>query len=270
MKSCDAATIINTFYEMLRSLRYHRNCLLYTSEFGLWGELDNIVCGTRCHHEQDGERKQMIIDGEAGVRYQDRRPSEVRAAKDGNDHCDQEAEENGESTEARRRLRVDASFGWVVDGVETYGQALCCRCCLLYTSISMTAEETAKRIKKSQTDSERMITFDPENRPGVSGLLSTAAIGTGRSEIEIAEEIGMGGSGQLKKYVTEAVNNYCEPIRERRHRFENDLDYVKDVLAEGNRRANEIAKATLAEVAEAMGMVDVYKRQILARPASHA
>ena len=122
-------------------------------------------------------------------------------------------------------------------------------------NISMTAEETAKRIKKSQTDSERMITFDPENRPGVSGLLSTAAICTGRSEIEIAEEIGMGGSGQLKKYVTEAVNNYFEPIRERRHRFENDLDYVKDVLAEGNRRANEIAKATLAEVAEAMGMV---------------
>ena len=129
---------------------------------------------------------------------------------------------------------------------KSYGNAI---------NISMTAEETAKRIKKSQTDSERMITFDPENRPGVSGLLSTAAICTGRSEIEIAEEIGMGGSGQLKKYVTEAVNNYFEPIRERRHRFENDLDYVKDVLAEGNRRANEVAKATLAEVAEAMGMV---------------
>ena len=129
---------------------------------------------------------------------------------------------------------------------KSYGNAI---------NISMTAEETAKRIKKSQTDSERMITFDPENRPGVSGLLSTAAICTGRSEVEIAEEIGMGGSGQLKKYVTEAVNSYFESIRERRHRFENDLDYVKDVLAEGNRRANEIAKATLAEVAEAMGMV---------------
>ena len=129
---------------------------------------------------------------------------------------------------------------------KSYGNAI---------NISMTAEETAKRIKKSQTDSERMITFDPENRPGVSGLLSTAAICTGRSEVEIAEEIGMGGSGQLKKYVTEAVNSYFEPIRERRHRFENDLDYVKDVLAEGNRRANEIAEATLAEVAEAMGMV---------------
>lgn len=129
---------------------------------------------------------------------------------------------------------------------KSYGNAI---------SISMTAEETARRIKKSQTDSERMITFDPEGRPGVSGLLSTAAICTGRAPEEIAEEIGMGGSGQLKKYVTEAVNSYFEPIRERRHAFEQDLDYVKDVLHEGNRRANEIAEATLAEVREAMGMV---------------
>ena len=129
---------------------------------------------------------------------------------------------------------------------KSYGNAI---------SISMTAEETAKRIKKSQTDSERMITFDPEGRPGVSGLLSTAAICTGRAPEEIAEEIGMGGSGQLKKYVTEAVNSCFEPIRERRHAFEQDLDYVKDVLHEGNRRANEIAEATLAEVREAMGMV---------------
>ena len=129
---------------------------------------------------------------------------------------------------------------------KSYGNAI---------SISMTAEETAKRIKKSQTDSERMITFDPEGRPGVSGLLSTAAICTGRAPEEIAEEIGMGGSGQLKKYVTEAVNSYFEPIRERRHAFEQDLGYVKDVLHEGNRRANEIAEATLAEVREAMGMV---------------
>ena len=64
----------------------------------------------------------------------------------------------------------------------------------------------------------------------------------------------MSGSGALKKYVTEAVNNRFAEIRERRHVYENDLDYVKDVLAEGNRRANEIAEATLAEVCEAMGM----------------
>ena len=71
----------------------------------------------------------------------------------------------------------------------------------------------------------------------------------------IAEEIGMGGSGQLKKYVTESVNEYFAPIRARREELVQDMDYVKDVLHEGNRRANEVAEATLAEVREAMGMV---------------
>lgn len=128
---------------------------------------------------------------------------------------------------------------------KSYGNAI---------SISMSAEETEKRIKKSQTDGERTITFDPENRPGVSGLLSTAAICTGRNETEIANEIGDAGSGALKRFVTDAVNEYFAPIRERRHRYEQDLDYVIDVLHEGNRRANEIAEATLNEVRAAMGM----------------
>jgi tryptophanyl-tRNA synthetase len=122
-------------------------------------------------------------------------------------------------------------------------------------AISMTAEETARLIKKSKTDSERMITFDPENRPGVSALLTTAGICTGRDPKEIADEIGMDGAGALKRYVTEAVNGYFAPIRARREELLADMDYIHDVLAEGNRRANEVADATLAEVREAMGMV---------------
>ncbi len=65
----------------------------------------------------------------------------------------------------------------------------------------------------------------------------------------------MGGSGQLKKYVTESVNEYFAPIRARREELAGDMDYIKDVLCEGNRRANEVAETTLAEVREAMGMV---------------
>ena len=129
---------------------------------------------------------------------------------------------------------------------KSYGNAI---------SLSMTEEETAKRIKKSTTDADRNIYFDKENRPGVSALLTTAALCTGRKETEIAEEIGDGGSGTLKKYVTEAVNGYLAPIRERRRAYEQDLDYIKDVIHEGNKRANEIADATLDEVRAAMGMV---------------
>ena len=129
---------------------------------------------------------------------------------------------------------------------KSYGNAI---------SLCLTEEETWKLIKKSKTDSERMITFDKENRPGVSALLTTAALCTGRSEVEIAEEIGEGGSGALKKYVNESVNSYLAPLRERRRELEGQMDYIHDVLADGNRRANEIANETLAEVREAMHMV---------------
>ena len=129
---------------------------------------------------------------------------------------------------------------------KSYGNAI---------SLSLTEAETAKLIKKSKTDSERLITFDKENRPGVSALLTTAALCTGRAEADIAAEIGDAGAGALKKHVTESVNGFLAPIRERRERLAQDRDYIWDVLHEGNRRANEMAEATLGEVREAMRMV---------------
>ena len=122
-------------------------------------------------------------------------------------------------------------------------------------SLSMTAEETAKLIKKSPTDSDRNITYDPANRPGVSALLTTAALCSGRTEQDIAAEIGNGGGGALKAFVTQAVNDHLAPLRERRRELEGDMGYVKDVLADGNARARAVAQETLAEVREAMGMV---------------
>lgn len=129
---------------------------------------------------------------------------------------------------------------------KSYGNAI---------AISMTAEETAKIIKKSRTDSDRHITFDPENRPGVSALITTASVMTGRAPEEIADEIGDGGSGTLKKYVTQVVDDYMAPIRERRAAFAARPGLVQEIIHEGNRRANEMANETLEQVREAMGMV---------------
>jgi len=129
---------------------------------------------------------------------------------------------------------------------KSYGNAI---------SLGMSEEETAKLIKKSKTDSERFITYEPERRPEVAGLLTTAAICSGRTPEEIAEEIGNDGAGALKRYVTESVNGYFHEHRERREELLKDMDYIKDVLHEGNRQANEIAEKTLGEVREAMHMV---------------
>ena len=82
--------------------------------------------------------------------------------------------------------------------------------------LRMSADDTAKVLKKAVTDSERRITFDPAGRPEVSNLVQLAALTTGRDPHTIAEEVGDGGSGTLKKLVTEAVNEYFAPLRARR------------------------------------------------------
>ncbi|GGV80805.1 tryptophan--tRNA ligase [Streptomyces gelaticus] len=115
------------------------------------------------------------------------------------------------------------------------------------------ADETARLIKGAKTDAERYITYDPENRPGVSSLVLLAALCLDRDPHAVAEEIGGGGAAALKRIVTEAVNSRMAPIRARRAEYARDMGYVRSVLRAGNERANEIAAATLDEVRGVMG-----------------
>ncbi|AZQ78184.1 tryptophan--tRNA ligase [Flaviflexus ciconiae] len=121
--------------------------------------------------------------------------------------------------------------------------------------LGMTADETAKRLKKAVTDSERMITYDPVNRPEVSNLVQLTALATGKDPVEVADEIGNGGGGTLKNVTTEAINEMLAPIRARRTELENNQDYVRDVLKAGIEKANAQAEETLREVHEALQMV---------------
>jgi tryptophanyl-tRNA synthetase len=120
--------------------------------------------------------------------------------------------------------------------------------------LGMTADATAKVIKRAVTDSDRNITYDPVGRPEVANLLLLAALCTGRTPQSWADEIADGGAGRLKAVVTEAVNATFAPIRERRAELEADQGHLLEVLAAGNARANEVAEATLDEVRRAMGM----------------
>jgi tryptophanyl-tRNA synthetase len=120
--------------------------------------------------------------------------------------------------------------------------------------LGMTADETAKLIKRAVTDSNRHITYEPDARPEVSNLVNLAAMCLDRDPVAIAEEIGDGGGGGLKKLVTAAVNDYFAPLRARRAELAADPGYLEGVLAAGNARANEIADQTLDEVRSAMQM----------------
>ena len=121
--------------------------------------------------------------------------------------------------------------------------------------IGMTADETAKVIKKAVTDSDRHITYDPENRPEVSNLVLLAALSLGRDPFVIAEELGDAGGGGLKALVTEAINERFAPIRARREELLADQGYLEKIFANGNAKANEVADATLTEVKQAMQMI---------------
>ena len=85
-------------------------------------------------------------------------------------------------------------------------------------------------------------------------LGATAGLVTGRDPKDIAEEIGDSGAGALKAYVIESVNEFLAPHRERRAELAKDMDSIRDILHDGNKRANAIAEETLDQVREAMGM----------------
>ncbi len=120
--------------------------------------------------------------------------------------------------------------------------------------LGMDADTTAKVLKKAVTDSDRHITYDPTGRPEVSNLVLLAALASGRDPQAVADEIGDGGGGMLKKVVTEAVNEHFAPIRARRQELAADPAYLLQVLAQGNARATAVAEQTLDEVRAAMQM----------------
>ncbi|MFE7324405.1 tryptophan--tRNA ligase [Streptomyces sp. NPDC057565] len=120
-------------------------------------------------------------------------------------------------------------------------------------ALGATADETARLIRGAKTDTDRHITYEPETRPEVSGLVLLAALCLDRDPYEVAEEIGDGGGAVLKRTVTDAVNERLAPVRARRAEYAQDMAYVRSVLRAGNERANAVAEATLAEVRGVMG-----------------
>ena len=120
--------------------------------------------------------------------------------------------------------------------------------------LSATEDETAKLIKKAKTDGERLITYDPVNRPEVANLLQLISLCTKETPEAVAERIGEGGGGMLKNELTMALNEELRPLREKRAQLEKNPEYIRKVLLDGVEKARAIADQTLREVRECMNM----------------
>jgi len=115
----------------------------------------------------------------------------------------------------------------------------------------------ARKFKRAVTDSdtERCVRFDKENKPGVSNLMNIYSTVTGKSFEEIEKEFEGKGYGVFKPAVGEAVIETLRPIREEASRIMKDKAYLESVYKDGAARASRVADKTLYKVYKKVGFV---------------
>ncbi len=113
----------------------------------------------------------------------------------------------------------------------------------------------AKKIKRAVTDTGSEITFDPQNKPGVSNLLTILSALTDRSVDQIVEEFAGKQYGHLKVAAADAVVAFAEPFAARTRELLEDPTELDKILARGAERANEVAERTIAEAYDKVGFL---------------
>ncbi|MFE9039527.1 tryptophan--tRNA ligase [Streptomyces sp. NPDC012421] len=114
---------------------------------------------------------------------------------------------------------------------------------------------TAKKVKSAVTDTDTVIRFDPENKAGVSNLLTIMATltGTGVAELEKSYEGKMYGA--LKTDLAEVVVDFVTPFRTRVQEYLDDPETLDSILATGAEKARAVAAETLAATYERIGFL---------------
>ena len=119
-------------------------------------------------------------------------------------------------------------------------------------------EEISRKFKRAITDSdtERCVRYDPENKPGVANLMNIYASVTGKSFDEIESEFAGKGYGVFKPAVGDAVIETLRPIRKEAERILADKAYLKQVYTDGAMKASSVARKTLRKVYKRVGLVE--------------
>ena len=110
-----------------------------------------------------------------------------------------------------------------------------------------------KSIMKSTTDSEGVIYFDIENKPGISNLLSIYSAFSGETIEDLVKKYDGQGYGTLKKDLVEVTVNALAPVQERYKEIRYSQELI-DVLKDGAERANTIAEKTMKRVKDRFGL----------------
>ena len=106
---------------------------------------------------------------------------------------------------------------------------------------------------KATTDSDGVVRFDVENKPGISNLLSIYSVLSGKPIPELEAQYEGHGYGDFKKDLVEVTVEALTPIRDRFNEIRQSPELV-EVLKDGAERADAIAQVTMKRVRNAFGL----------------
>ncbi|GAA4865892.1 tryptophan--tRNA ligase [Paenibacillus vulneris] len=115
--------------------------------------------------------------------------------------------------------------------------------------------ELTDKIKKAKTDPSRIHKQDP-GHPEICPMYGYHAAFRPDGKEEIRESCSKGriGCADCKKLIISAMNELLEPIRERRQQAAAKPGFIDEMLMAGTEKARAVAKETMLEVREAMGI----------------
>ena len=113
-------------------------------------------------------------------------------------------------------------------------------------------ESILKKFKSSVTDSENIIKYDPEIKPGISNLIEIYAAITDKEIKDSEKEFQNLQYGEFKIAVAETVVDYLEPIKKKYEEL--TTNDIEDIVEKNLNLAQESAAKTIMEVEEALGI----------------
>ncbi|CAH3164413.1 unnamed protein product [Porites lobata] len=112
------------------------------------------------------------------------------------------------------------------------------------------------KIQKATTDSEKHISYDPQNRPEMSNLINIYAEFSGLSHQQVCDRYQNMEKCKkaFKADLTELIASKLSFVRDNISKIQQDESYVDSVLSTGALRARNIAEANLQEIKHMIGL----------------
>ncbi|MGB2896131.1 MAG: tryptophan--tRNA ligase [Anaerolineales bacterium] len=151
----------------------------------------------------------------------------------------------------------DVMIGDVPTLVGTDGQAKMSKSLNNSIFLADDTEAVNKKVRGMFTDPNRVSADIPGRVEGNPVFIYHDAFNPNLEEVEDLKARytkGKVGDVEVKQKLAKALNNFLDPIRERRATFEKDMEQVEAHLIEGTKRMRKEAEETMALVYDAMEM----------------